>query len=445
MSNQTPSLRDYNMQQFGGLLAEEISPAQPIRSIEHLLGRSKELLIIEKALFARGRHVFIYGDRGIGKSSLAATAAGKYQSDDANYIDVTCSPDATFCSVIASVVRQAVSESRILSTNHTYANDAIRLRDVGKQIKSSLDAVEVLREVATLHSKNPVAVVDEFDRMKDPSERAMFADLVKHLGDKDINIKFIFTGIATSLDQLLGSHFSAIRQFETIELPKLYWDDRWEITLAVAKKFGVAVPRDIYVRIAAVSDGYPYYVHLITEKLLWAVYERAGNLVVTWDDYQNALRGAIASISPELKRPYEKATLQQVDYESILWSTADNEMLYRHMDDMYTSYLYVMSELNQEPLERSKYAARVRNLQKPNFGEILKSGPKKGIYTYRENMFRGYVRLQAESNGLRLFGRTQGERPEQAIHVRARQRNIIRQNTGYQGGGIPRGINFGKK
>jgi len=49
--------------EFGTKLHELVSPAQPIQSIEHLVGRAEELDRIEKALFAPGRNVFIYGAR----------------------------------------------------------------------------------------------------------------------------------------------------------------------------------------------------------------------------------------------------------------------------------------------------------------------------------------------------------------------------------------------
>lgn len=48
-----------------------------------LQGRMPEIARIEKALFAVGRHIFINGDRGVGKSALAAAAASLSQSADA--------------------------------------------------------------------------------------------------------------------------------------------------------------------------------------------------------------------------------------------------------------------------------------------------------------------------------------------------------------------------
>ena len=54
----------FDKHHFGIRLNEVLFASQPIQSIEHLYGRAPELDRIEKALFAPGRHIFIYGDRG---------------------------------------------------------------------------------------------------------------------------------------------------------------------------------------------------------------------------------------------------------------------------------------------------------------------------------------------------------------------------------------------
>jgi len=333
------AIRGFDKHQFGERLNALVSPAQPIGSIEQLFGRATELDRIEKALYAPGRHVFVYGDRGVGKSSVAATAANQYQSADSNYIDVSCAPDATLKSIVANIAYQAIRVSRIRSVTQqnkrslnlrylsTESNESISNKNLYDEIHTLADAAEILKEVSDIHSERPIVVLDEFDRIDSEKERSLFADLLKHLGDKKIPIKFIFTGVAKSLSNLLGAHESAIRQLETIELPKLSWDARWDIVLHAAKYFGVSVDTNIYVRIAAVSDGYPYYVHLITEKLLWRLFDdREIVNEATKDHYNAALRDAIDSISAELKQPYELAVDQRSgDYEEVLWSTADSD------------------------------------------------------------------------------------------------------------------------
>ena len=165
--------------EFGTEMAGLVSPARPIQSIEFLRGRAKELERINRALFAPGRHVFIYGDRGIGKSSLAAAAAAQAQSADSPYIDVSCSADSSFRSVIANIGSQAVRLSRIHKTKKTLsaglelrflrasATEEVTENDLYEVIRTVGDAVEILREVAAVHSDRPVVVVDEFDRMVD--------------------------------------------------------------------------------------------------------------------------------------------------------------------------------------------------------------------------------------------------------------------------------------
>jgi len=448
------AIQGYERSQFGEKLNTLVFPSQPIHTVEHLFGREKEIDRIEKALYAPGRHVFIYGDRGVGKSSLAAAAANQYQSSDSEYIDVSCSPDATLKSVIANIAYQATKTSRIrdIKKHGTQSLDLHYLKvqsgesetnkNLYDEIRSLTDAVEILREVSEVHSERPIVVIDEFDRMESEKERNLFADLLKQLGDKRIPIKFIFTGIAKTLDELLGAHQSAIRQLETIELPKLSWDARWAILLHASKEFEINVDRNIYIRISAVSDGYPYYVHLITEKLLWRVFD--DEVIVTEvskDHYHAALRDSIDSISAELKRPYELAANQSTgDYEEVLWSTADSEFLHRYLKDMYSSYVYVMKQIeNKFPLEYDKYTARIRSLKNRSNGEILVSENRPGLYSYREKMLRGFVRIQAEAHGIELLGEEAKATEKQYMHTPSRA------STGYHQSSIPEGVHFGKK
>lgn len=440
---------------FANRLNQLVSPSQPIQSVEHLHGRIHELDQIDKVLYAPGRHVFIYGDRGVGKSSLAAAAARQYQSADANYIDIGCGPDATLSSVVANIALQALTQSRLKSkTTLTKAGISWRFlalersveevsRDLHAEIRTVLDAVEVLREVAELHSEKPIVVLDEFDRIQDPVTRHIFADLLKHLGDKKVNLKFIFTGVAGSLTELLGAHQSAIRQLATIELGRLSWDARWDISLAVTRAFQLELPRDIYVRIAAVSDGFPYYVHLITEKMMWCAWEQADVVnAISWDHYRAGLKDAIESINAELRRPYELAVTQRTDdYEEVLWSTADGEFLQRFTDDMYGSYAYIMKQRESRPaLSFEKFKARIRALRTPRTGAILVTeNARKGLYWYRETMLRGYVRMQAEANGIELVGDKDPSVSRHEVHVPSSARRGCRGST------VPPGVSLSRK
>ena len=433
-------------------MAALLSPAQPIQSIEYLQGRTKEIERIERALFAPGRHIFIYGDRGIGKSSLAAAAAAQIQSSDSTYIDVSCSTDSTFRSIVANIGSQAAQLSRLYKKKVT-SSGGIELKflrasvsqeisdiDLNDVIRTVGDAVEVLREVSVIHSDRPVVVVDEFDRMSDAKERSLFADLVKQLGDKKINVTFFFTGVAPTLDALLGAHPSAIRQFETIELEKLNWTARWNITVNALKRFDVEIEDDIRTRIAAVSDGYPYYVHLITEKLLWRLFDDPAVVTnVDWMHYNGAISDAIESINAELKRPYEHAVNQRTeDFEEVLWAAADSEYLDRDLQQIFSSYQYVVRQRSGRiAMEYKQFTNVLTKLKQKSCGEIIVPSrfERRGWVAYRESMLRGYARMRAEAKQIKLVG--EQEAPRQVMHVSGGSGK-------YFGPSIPKGVMTGR-
>lgn len=432
---------------FGERLSKLVFPSQPIDRIEYLFGRKRELDRIERALFAGGRHIFIYGDRGVGKSSLAATAAFQYQSADNSPIFVGCGPNATFASVVANIAYEAAKVSRIhaVTTSATAglawkyfsieSGKTQAVRNLHDEIRTVSDAVAVLDEVARIHSDKPIVVLDEFDRMN-AADRNLFADLLKQCGDKHTPIKTIITGVGDSLEGLLGAHESAIRQLDTIELGRLSWEGRWEIVQKACNAFGIDIGRDIYVRIAAISDGFPSYVHLVVEKMLWRVFDDPGLVDrVSKTHYQSGVLDAVESVDAELKRPYTRAINQRAaDYEEVLWSTADGEFLHQYADQMYAAYKRIIAQIpGKVPLSPEKYRARLRALKKSTCGEILVSEGNKGLYTYREKMLRGYVRMQAEANGVQLAG-AEPEGDKQYMRTPARA------NTGYYQSTPPPGV-----
>lgn len=443
-----------DMNDFGIRLNQLVSPTRPIQSVEHLEGRAKELDRIHKALFAEGRHIFIYGDRGVGKSSLAAAAASQTQSSDASYIDVSCSPDATYKTVISNIAQQAIDASRLQKTKRTKnlgvelhflkagMSSETSMNDLHTEIRSLADAGEILREVAGIHSDRPVVVLDEFDRLSKDEDKVAFSDLLKYIGDKKVGITFFFTGVGKTLEKLLLGHASTIRQLETIELMKMSWDARWDIARKAANAFGVEMDDQVCVRIAAVSDGYPYYVHLITEKLMWRVYQAPSIVTrIEREHYICALQDAIESINAELRRPYDKAVSQESDdYEEVLWATADSDFLDRSADDAFTSYKYVMKHrdpFGDRTLDSAGFKLVMAKLKSKSCGQVLVSSRfnKRGWYSYREPLLRGYVRMQAEANGIELIGETPAQKEIRRVSGR----------TGYYGPAIPRGVHTGRR
>ena len=76
------SLRLLGKEAFIEAKKEVFFPSRAITSPQHLFGRKKQLDQIDRAFSTEGKQVFVFGERGVGKTSLAKTAAFLHQSSD---------------------------------------------------------------------------------------------------------------------------------------------------------------------------------------------------------------------------------------------------------------------------------------------------------------------------------------------------------------------------
>jgi hypothetical protein len=401
---------------FEQTLQRVLTPTTPIRSVEFLRGRDKLLEDIRRALVQPGRHVFIHGDRGVGKTSLAQTAALEHQSADGPPIFLGCDNASTFYKVARNLAQKlAPNDPTVSKTTRSGRVGAgwhgIISADVQQTVergtipefRSIDDVISVVGFLGNKHSVRPVVVIDEFERVVDAAERMLFADFIKQVGDQSVPIKLIFCGIGSALSDLLDSHHSCYRYLTAVPLERLGLHPRLEIIATAAQALGIRVEDTSLYRIAMISDGFPHYVHLLTEKLLWQVFEDPTAVQQTKPHhYSAAVITAVVDIEPHLKAQYEKASLKyKSDYETVLWAVADDHQLKRRSADIYTSYVRIMRSLSEEPLPRETFNQRINALKRPTHGSILKAN-RQGWYEFSEAVVRGYVRLRAEHRGLQL-------------------------------------------
>ena len=428
------AIRKYTEDEFQEILYSYLSPSEPISSVQLLKGRTRTLRQIRQALLSPGRHVFIFGDRGVGKTSLAQTAATLYQSSDAHPIILSCG--APFYQLIRDLISQCNARTRTtapitarktkikvgipgLGAEREYEHNSDGVPD----IHSVNQAISAVRSALERHSRLPVVILDEFDLVSDETDKRLFADFVKQVSDQRIPLKLIFTGIGRSITDLLTVHNSMVRYLENIRLERLDYSARMEIISACGDALGVEVGRDTIIRIGQVSDGFPHYVHLIGEKLFWILFnkENVVNHAIA-NDYVEAIRDAAESIQAFLQEAYNHATRKYTnDYEEILWAAADAPQLERPSSQIFQSYRRILSSLPQvrrskdeksiaaqwfssdkdEEELRKKFNGRINRLKTTAHGSIL-IGTRAGWYEFRENIVRGYVRLTAEKAGVPL-------------------------------------------
>jgi len=404
------TLREHD---YGTVLGKVLSPSQPLQSEEYLRGRVDQLSGIKKALYSPGRHVLIHGFRGVGKSSLAQTAAFAI-SEGGDPVLVACDKKSTFTSVLTDIASEVcdknprlekrVKESRIgLSLFGAEADYKETVQEGAPTQPTSVnEAVRLIDIICQNDGFKPVVVIDEFDQLENKDEQQYFALFIKQLSDKHVPARFIFCGIGESIDAIMAAHESADRYFHTVSLGRLPWEARFDIVNVAAEALGVEIDFDTVIRIARISDGFPHYVHFISEKLFWRVYEARNDGSVTPELFSQAMSDAASSMEIRLRGPYEMATQKyHGDYEEVLWAAADGHELQRRSTSIYQSYVRIMGQRKHKPLDREHFNARINSLKQPSHASIL-TGTRQGWYEFTEKVVRGYVRLRAEQQGVVL-------------------------------------------
>lgn len=406
-------LSKYTEVEFVELLNEAVSPSSPVIKLQLLKGRAEQVEQINRAFHTVGRHVFIYGDRGVGKSSLAFSMAHYLSNAEVEPI-ILAANRQTFDDIVFDLLRRLKKLNgergqvkRRVSLGVDVYNASYETEEKQSDSGESYTLnrlIELLVEQLEKLKLEPVVVIDEFDQLQSKEDKIRFADFIKQLGDQKLPLKVFFTGIGKSIRELLTGHHSCFRYLAAIELEPIGWDGRFEIIDSVGDVFEIDIDRETSVRIAAISDGFPHYIHLICQHLLWVLYDQSldmGRETVAFH-YKEAVARAVKDVAPELQETYEKATRKyNTDYEEILWAVADLYETPRASKDIYQSYLEIMKEIDKTPQSRSQYNTKMNALKKPSHGEIL-HGTRTGWYEFSEPFIMGYVRLRAERMGVEL-------------------------------------------
>jgi uncharacterized protein len=189
----------------------------------------------------------------------------------------------------------------------------------------------------------------------------------------------------------------------SIQLDRLSYDPRLEIIDGAKNALRLNIDDTTRFRIATISDGFPHYVHLITEKLLWEIFQDSAVLQESKArHFSEAIKTAATDIEPHLRMMYERATRKyNDDYEEVLWAVADKHELNRRSADVFDSYKRIMSRRNKAALTRDRFNTRMNSLKQNTHGRILRA-TRQGWYAFSENIVRGYVRLRAEEQGVPL-------------------------------------------
>lgn len=296
------------------------TPFSPVHKSELLSGRETEILSVISSINTPGQHALIYGNRGIGKSSLANVIA-EIAKNDLNYSVYIkkCSTDDSFISILSEVFKQLgidvrCTESVQENSETSGAKIGIALfgGDIGSNRKKTERIIHDMQFSSPswaanyLKNERSLLIIDEADILNGENEKLKLAEFIKHLSDYKSLLKVLVVGISNTGRDLICNHRSVERCIHEVSLQPIGVMALKSIVEHGAGKLGLVFDNDVIDDIVDVSGGYPHFVHLIALKCAEeAIFTGVKKVVPA--DLNKALISAAKVSEGSLKRDYEEA------------------------------------------------------------------------------------------------------------------------------------------
>ncbi len=243
-------------------LRDALGASQPVISRDRFAGRHDALTQLIAAIEEQRLHVVIYGERGIGKTSLVHVFADTAR--EARYLVLygSCGTDGRFDEIFrAFAAKIPMLYHRSVLPTTTAVEQALHFDSMlppgpfGPREASDLFADVVGTRV--------ILILDEYDRIADANFRRDVAELIKNLSDRAARVQLILTGVASNLDELIGFAPSIRRNIVGLPMRPLKVDEVGEILRLGEAAAGLRFTDDAVAMIATVASGSPYLVRLL--------------------------------------------------------------------------------------------------------------------------------------------------------------------------------------
>jgi Cdc6-like AAA superfamily ATPase len=381
-------------------LNQVFSPSSPIKSKDLFRGRVQQLQDVTDAILEPGQHVVLYGERGVGKTSLANIMDVSFQNVMA--AKVTCNRSQNF---------KDVWEAALGKIRFEYSQQGIGFQAAEKKQAVQLnlflpDGLEVssqdIENVLEKVNNSLLFIFDEFDSITDSETKVRFADTIKSLSDNATNVTILVVGIADSVNDLIGEHSSLERCLKQVQMPRMSEE---ELMLIIAKGLDLlkmTIDEHVTQKIIRLSLGFPHFTHLLAKYSAKAAIEEEKDQIVE-EHFTKAINDCIVNVNQTVRDSYQKATITskgESKFEDVIGACAlarvDEYETFAANDVVDPFYLITDEKVSRQSL--TYYLSRLCNDERSYLLE--KVGTSKNIrYRFKYPLMKSYVRLKLTLRG----------------------------------------------
>ncbi len=377
------------------LINNIFTPSAPTESLDLFVGRTEEINRIRQAIEEKGQHIVMYGNRGVGKTSITNMLADLFTNVVISKI--TCSSIDTYSTIWDKIV----SKIHFVSTRQGLGFTAEPEKRVSELSLPEQDVIAPndLIKVFTGIPNYVLVIIDEFDCIQDDETKKLFAETLKVFSDNLPNVTILLVGVADSVNELIGQHKSVERCIKQINVPLLSAEDINDLITNSFSILGMSISEDVIDKIVEYSMGYAHYAHLLCKYATLNAVENNQD-VVELSNFDYAVEESILNSDYSIRDSYTKAVssyrdknkFEDVIFASILAETEESD------DKVFTAeqVLAKYQQITQQEVRKENLYYNLGMLCKPERGVILKKVilNKNVRYKFHNPLMKAFVKLK---------------------------------------------------
>lgn len=378
------------------------TPSAPISNSALFAGRTAQLLQVLDTISQRGQHAVIYGERGVGKTSLANILFDvlNKRPEKIEVTRVNCEEQTTFSSIWQSVFRS-------LSVKQETNSAGFKSEKGNEEVPANVYLPEDVRPDDVRYmferlNRHTIVIIDELDRIEDKNTTTRLADTIKTLSDNATNTTLILVGVGDSVDDLIREHTSIERALVQILMPRMSKGEIVEIIEKGMNKLSMSISQEAEKKIVQLSRELPHYTHLLCKHAAQGALMEA-RTGIALQDVVKALEVALEQAQQSIVRGYHTATISPRGnlYTEVLLACAlapRDELGYFSS----ASVRAPLSRIKGKPYDIPAFARHLNDFCIKQRGEVLeKTGyPRRYKFRFKNPLMEPYVVMNGLKKGL---------------------------------------------
>lgn len=382
---------DWNMLRLEVL--ETFTPGPAINEVAEFSGRKETIRRLQDIAIERARHAIIFGERGVGKTSLANIFHKSLNSSIRTVREIAVNADSgdSFDSLWRKVFRRIKWNGDETTLDLQFPNE----------IEPDHVFLQFLRFG---QNEIPIIVIDEYDRIDDEMCRVLMTDVIKAFTRLPNNPTLILVGVADNIITLVKDHASISRNLVQVPMHRMSNEEIREIITSRIRKLRMRVEEDAVWRIAHFSSGLPFYAHSLGKYSALAAIEHKDKLI-TESTVILSIDRCMADVDYTIAESYTRAT-ENIYRKGNIFASVLAACALAEPNDLgqfnAASVEAPLSAILGAPTKVTAFSFHLNEMSGNGRGNVLvKTGERRTFqYHFREPAMQPYVVMKSLKEGV---------------------------------------------